>query len=550
MDNEDGTTSVISDSNSNRNAVKASQSSDSATVTSSSASKNKSNDISNNNNMGPAESVDNGPMISSRGHGATSYMSKTYNLNTFQSQCASRDNNNDQKCVLRKPQLERNCVATTAIQSDEIISRDDVAPDTATGESESTSSEVGSTDCIVSTSTDSVAAPQVQDKMSVTCATRLLETERRDNCDYETKETKSSLTGHYVESESESGVGKKDGSAIPRNSGHEECAIDLASLSALQHAVQAVKKVPFADPEEVKNLLENDSIKSKPTISSPKSEVNKSSPSSESGSEETMTESDTITFSDDSRKCDEGVDLVEQQLMNDVKEICKIFPNKDQYEIYSYVEAHIHKPDRIQIVVDELLGMLHSSQESSLRSSPVDTNSSAMRSAAIEAAHGITALQSLQAIFPNVDAELLDSILRSQELNEERNQSLIDDLEQMSMFPRLQKALMCKLERSTLKMHASERFLITAFLELFDSPEEYFYDESSPVSEAYKKHAIACLYDLFPDVLQEHIDAVLRNHRFHYTPALRQLQYELDMRKPELHGQSYFIFQYIDILFD
>ncbi|CAM1323419.1 Uncharacterised protein g8393 [Pycnogonum litorale] len=292
------------------------------------------------------------------------------------------------------------------------------------------------------------------------------------------------------------------------------------SLSALQDAVHAVKRVPFADPDEVKYLLEeNSGSSSERSYTSSKTSCPELGGSVEDGAKHTSTED--VADSIGVKQSDE--DILHEQLMQDVKEIVKIFPNKDQYEIYAYLEAHIHKPNRIQIVVNELLGMFHSSRENSLRNSPVQDNPIYCQPGDDKT----SVIDSLRFIFPKTDNSDLISILKSYDQHPEKIDSLVRDLMQISTYPKLRESIKVKLEKSLRETRASEKFLVTAFLELFDNPEEYFYDESKTVSDSYKQHAVTSLHNKFPSVSTNLIDSVLRNHRFHYTPALRQLEYEV-----------------------
>jgi hypothetical protein len=50
-------------------------------------------------------------------------------------------------------------------------------------------------------------------------------------------------------------------------------------------------------------------------------------------------------------------------VFRDMRIVSKMFPEKDQNEVYAMVEAHYYKPDRVQVVIDELLRGEKNSQE-------------------------------------------------------------------------------------------------------------------------------------------------------------------------------------------
>ncbi|KAG1674551.1 hypothetical protein GQR58_015043 [Nymphon striatum] len=364
--------------------------------------------------------------------------------------------------------------------------------------------------------------------MSVKCASRLMSPQQLLNQVDTNRETKEPILIHS----------RLNSSDIPEVK--SPCVDDSGNsvtLSVLQDVAQAVKKVPFADPEEVKSLLEDNSNFINPSLNSDKLALKNSSllPNWTIGASHAVCD---FHQTDDPLKISES-DSVQHQLMIDVKEIMRIFPNQDQYEIYAYLEAHFHKENRVQIVVDELLSMMHSSQESSLRNSPTDMITGVNSfSDPFDVKH---AIQSLSSIFPRADAKALESALEGYERNPERIQSLAADLFQISMLPKLRESLKVKLELLLQKVRAPETFLVSAFLEFFDNPEEYFYDESKPVSDCYRINAISSLRELFVHFPMERIEEVLKNHRLHYTPALRQLEYEQHLVEQTIQVQTYLI---------
>ena len=65
-------------------------------------------------------------------------------------------------------------------------------------------------------------------------------------------------------------------------------------------------------------------------------------------------------------------------VFRDMRIISKMFPEKDQNEIYALVEAHYYKKDRVQVVIEELLRVERNSQDSNTLSHSFELETSVL----------------------------------------------------------------------------------------------------------------------------------------------------------------------------
>ena len=66
------------------------------------------------------------------------------------------------------------------------------------------------------------------------------------------------------------------------------------------------------------------------------------------------------------------------------------------------------------------------------------------------------------------------------------------------------------------------------FLHLFPNAVTDFYDETKSVTDSYREHAVVYLKNAFPVMHAAHIERIFKAHHSHLTPALRQLEKEME----------------------
>ena len=81
---------------------------------------------------------------------------------------------------------------------------------------------------------------------------------------------------------------------------------------------------------------------------------------------------------------------------------------------------------------------------------------------------------------------------------------------------------------------------IEEFLEMFPDPVIFFNDETKPVTENYKQHALSQLKFKFPGMRSKYIDDQFQAHNYHYTTTLKQLEGEATNYNPNAGNQMFF----------
>ena len=245
-------------------------------------------------------------------------------------------------------------------------------------------------------------------------------------------------------------------------------------------------------------------------------------------------------FSDD--------DLRNDPIFKDTEIVSKLFPTMDKNEIYAYLEAHYEKPDRVAVVVDELLRL----QSSGLDSQSQD-DAAALAALITTAARsesngdctnnvGITAelqhsdgpsfdelrqdVDYIRSVIPDVDPDYVFNELERMLSDGDRRRNLVERMLKDSSYPKLRDRL--KYERDARRKARLQNLTLShhELLQLFPEPSLEFYNEQKMVTDSYKAHAFAQLTNQFPAMHTRHIAEKLGQHNGHFTPTLRELEQE------------------------
>ena len=146
------------------------------------------------------------------------------------------------------------------------------------------------------------------------------------------------------------------------NSTHQQTEATSAN-DIFNQAMKLNSEFPHINPSVIYELLEKFSSQENPLDSvREKLQTQPSSAAQRSVSNLTSTPKVPIP-NDDSISNDPLVQ--NDPVFRDMRIISKMFPEKDQNEIYALVEAHYYKNDRVQAVIEELLRVEKNSQDSS-----------------------------------------------------------------------------------------------------------------------------------------------------------------------------------------
>lgn len=221
-------------------------------------------------------------------------------------------------------------------------------------------------------------------------------------------------------------------------------------------------------------------------------------------------------------------------LMKDLALISSVFPKEDRNEIYAYLEAHFDEPDRVQVVINELLQMGRG-QEEGPSNGPAEATPSPRTEAPpigsgassdVEADNGSAQreFETVKALFPDCDPEYIREELRTRSGDEQALNRLITRMFEMKNYPKLRDRLEKERKLKRKQELQSLNFDLEEFLETYPDPKTFFHDEGRKVTENYTVHAEIHLMNLFPMLRSGYIKQILARHRSHFLPALRDLQ--------------------------
>ena len=257
-----------------------------------------------------------------------------------------------------------------------------------------------------------------------------------------------------------------------------------------------------------------------------------------------VTKADGSSVNQDS---DHKNDKQNAQLVKDTNSLAKIFPNTDKNEIYAYLEANFHNPRRVDIVMEELLQLQGSQNETdqAAAETPEDTENRGKEPEKRRSVAGtstddadnsendISPIVQLQkdcetmiAIFPDCDPNYIFERLEASFSDPERVEKLSTELFERKNYPKL-KERQAKEKKKDLRYRLIHmKFNLNEFLQMFEEPLTHFYDTSKPITTNYKAHCLAQLQNYFPMMQNKYIESKLVSHKHHFTPTLRELEKE------------------------
>lgn len=306
---------------------------------------------------------------------------------------------------------------------------------------------------------------------------------------------------------------------------------DIASDEGIFKEVAEVLVVrPTADPNKVFDLLDQlkDNEKRVEKVLAQLTPADDLPSRSSSGSSQLSKTSASQRSTDISSQMDAFSDpaFKTNPLYRDLKTLRKVLPDKDPNEIYAFLEAHYDKPNRVQVVIDELT---KSDSQESLPLQTVDSLEDTVRGKApLTATDKFQAdLKELQDIFRDCDPNYLYEKLDNLSDDKERVQKIAAELFEHKNYPKL-KDVQEKEKKEQLKHKiAKMEFNMSSFLKKFPAPIEYFSDISRTLNQNYKDHVLIYMKNTFPFLKDGYIKKVLKGQNYHLTPTIKQVDEEL-----------------------
>ncbi|XP_070182008.1 E3 ubiquitin-protein ligase RNF216-like isoform X2 [Littorina saxatilis] len=228
-------------------------------------------------------------------------------------------------------------------------------------------------------------------------------------------------------------------------------------------------------------------------------------------------------------------------VFRDMRVVSKMFPEKDENEIYALVEAHYYKPDRVQLVIEELLrGETNSQEEISLSHSHAGeletsksesgpgTPASSPLKAGINTSREDSFLQDdvrhLRDIFPDCDPNYIFERLEACKNAEDRVNVLATEMFEHKEYPRLKDVVEKQTKAARKHRLHKMKFTLQEFLAKFPDPATTFADEEKEMKESYKAHVTSQLKHDFPDFKSSYMKTVVDKHRSHLLPIVKEVE--------------------------
>ena len=312
---------------------------------------------------------------------------------------------------------------------------------------------------------------------------------------------------------------------MDRHEPEQVAVVESSSDEIFEDVAAVLVKCPNADPSRVYDLLDECKDKASRVENvigqlSNTSVDNVSSSSSDKAVKVTSSEKSTNLFSDPEFKSN--------PLYNDVKTLHKVMPDRDPNELYAYLEAHFDRPNRVQIVIDEL------AKSESQESLPLISKSNSFENMTNKGKGPLTAedklqtdLKELKVIFPDCDPNFLYEKLEEKSNDPERVGKVAYALFESNKYPKLSEVLEKEAKERTKRKYKKMDFVLSEFLAKFPDPFEFFADEDRTVSDSYKTHVVAYLKNTYPFVKDGFIKKTLEDHKHHLNPAILQIEAEV-----------------------
>ena len=198
-----------------------------------------------------------------------------------------------------------------------------------------------------------------------------------------------------------------------------------------------------------------------------------------------------------------------------------MFPDRDQNEIYAYLEAHHDNAARVEIVAEELSRTEDVDDGCQMK---VTNNPSADDGAFNPAQRYYADLETLTAIFPNCDPNYIAERLIAEMNDPDRLQKLSSEMFDDRSYPKLKERL--EQERTEAMRQRLMKPVLDIrefFAKMFPNPDEHFGDDIRPVTALYEKLALIQLSNDFRSLKIDFIRSKFEKHRNHYAPTFLDL---------------------------
>lgn len=299
-----------------------------------------------------------------------------------------------------------------------------------------------------------------------------------------------------------------------------------------EDVLKILKEDPTADPSIVYNHLENlkgDSKRVDKVIAILRGKSKDVTASASVNS--TFTDMD-ASLGDKKSPFDDP-DFKKNPLYRDLKTLLKVLPAVNPNELYAYLEAYYDKPNRVQIVIDEL------TKSDSQESLPLSTEPS-LEDLGRGKGPGSTEgrlradLKELKDIFRDCDPNFLYEKLTMMMEDSDRVHKIAAELFEKTDYPKLNEGEDKKKDVEKRKI-TEMNFDMVTFLMKFPDPKTYFHNIARDVSQSYKDHVMVYMKNTYPQLKAGYIKKVISDKNHCLVPSVLEIEAYL----PNIRGKVY-----------
>lgn len=301
-----------------------------------------------------------------------------------------------------------------------------------------------------------------------------------------------------------------------------------------EDVMKILKENPSADPNIVYNHLENlkgDSKRVDKVIAILREKSKGVTDSVSASVNSTFTDMD-ASLGDKKNPFDDP-DFKKNPLYRDLKTLLKVLPAVNPNELYAYLEAYYDKPNRVQIVIDELTKS--DSQESlPLTTEPSLEDLSRGKGPVSTECRLQADLKELKDIFRDCDPNFLYEKLTMMTEDSERVHKIAAELFEKTDYPKLNEGEDKKKDVEKRRI-TDMNFDMVTFLMKFPDPKTYFHNIARDVSQSYKDHVMVYMKNTYPQLKAGYIKKVLSDKNHCLVPTVLEIEAYL----PNIRGKVY-----------
>ena len=247
-----------------------------------------------------------------------------------------------------------------------------------------------------------------------------------------------------------------------------------------------------------------------------------------------------LLVENDSMPVEENVYNGEKDLVDILREetvsISKLFPAKDQNEIYAYLEHYHDEKNRLTLVIEEMLGARNTDSQgtentpSTLElSQGFDDMASPQRQDTLEIEQDkkqdqfLEDIDVISAIFPDCEPNYIAERLYAMSSLSDRVAKLTSEMIESKDYPKLKEHRERMRYMEMKNQWLAMSFRPEEFLKMCTNPLTYYYDVDKSVFQPYIDHCLTHLHNNYTMLHSTYIDKIFEENKKHLSPTVSVL---------------------------